>query len=146
VNLFGPKDNFDLHTSHVIPALIRKCIEAKRRGDKEIIAWGTGQVSREFLYVEDCARGIVDSMEKYDSPEPMNLGSGREITIKDLTELVAKLVGFEGKITWDSTKPDGQPRRCLDVTRAKQEIGFVSQTSLEDGLKKTIDWYQQQNR
>jgi GDP-L-fucose synthase len=141
VNLYGPKDNFDLHTSHVIPALIRKCVEAKNRGDKEIVAWGTGKVSREFLYVEDCARGLVDSMEKYDSPEPMNLGSGREITIKDLTELVANLVGFEGKITWDSTKPDGQPRRCLDVSRAKQEIAFVAGTSLEDGLKKTIDWY-----
>jgi GDP-L-fucose synthase len=141
VNLYGPKDNFDLHTSHVIPALIRKCIEAQRRGDKEIVAWGTGKVSREFLYVEDCARGLVDSLEKYDSPEPMNLGSGREITIKDLTELVAKLVGFEGKITWDSSKPDGQPRRCLDVSRAKQEIGFVAGTSLEDGLKKTIEWY-----
>lgn len=141
VNLYGPRDNFDLHTSHVIPALIRKCIEAQRRGDREIVAWGTGQVSREFLYVEDCARGIVDSMEKYDSPEPMNLGSGREITIKDLTELVAKLVGFEGKIAWDSTKPDGQPRRCLDVSRAQQEIGFVAGTTLEDGLKRTIDWY-----
>ncbi len=141
VNLYGPRDNFDLHTSHVIPALIRKCVEAKNRGDNEIVAWGTGQVSREFLYVEDCARGIVDSMEKYDSPEPMNLGSGREIKIKDLTELVAKIVGFEGKITWDSTKPDGQPRRCLDVSRAKAEIGFVAQTSLEDGLRKTIDWY-----
>ncbi len=143
VNLFGPRDNFDLHTSHVIPALIRKCIEAKNRGDKEIVAWGTGQVSREFLYVEDCARGIVDSMEKYDSPEPMNLGSGREITIKDLTELVAKTVGFQGKITWDSTKPDGQPRRCLDVSRAKKEIGFVADTTLENGLKKTVDWYAQ---
>ena len=142
VNLFGPRDNFDLHTSHVIPALIRKCIEAKKRGDKEIVAWGTGKVSREFLYVEDCARGLVDSMEQYDSPEPMNLGSGREITIKDLTELVAKLVGFEGKITWDSSKPDGQPRRCLDVSRAKQEIGFVAGTTLEDGLKKTIEWYE----
>jgi GDP-L-fucose synthase len=143
VNLYGPRDNFDLHTSHVIPALIRKCIEAKRRGDKEIVAWGTGQVSREFLYVEDCARGLVDSMEKYDSPEPMNLGSGREITIKDLTELVAQLAGFEGKITWDSTKPDGQPRRCLDVSRAKEQIGFVAQTSLEAGLRKTIEWYTQ---
>ncbi len=143
VNLYGPRDNFDLHTSHVIPALIRKCVEAKKRGDKEITAWGTGQVSREFLYVEDCARGLVDAMEKYDSPEPMNLGSGREITIKDLTELVAKLVGFEGKITWDSTKPDGQPRRCLDVSRAKAEIGFTSETSLEAGLKKTIEWYSQ---
>ncbi len=141
VNLYGPRDNFDLHTSHVIPALIRKCVEAKQRGDKEILAWGTGSASREFLYVEDCAEGIVLSMERYESPEPMNLGSGREITIKDLTTLVAKLSGFEGKIVWDATKPDGQPRRCLDVSRANQHIGFVAQTNLEDGLRKTIEWY-----
>src|SRR2546426_3075634 len=115
VNLYGPGDNFDLHSSHVIPALIRKCVEAKRRGDQEIVAWGTGAASREFLYVEDCAEGLVLSMEKYESAEPMNLGSGREITIRDLTELVAKLCGFSGKIVWDATKPDGQPRRCLDV-------------------------------
>ncbi|MGH7214286.1 MAG: GDP-L-fucose synthase family protein [Tepidisphaeraceae bacterium] len=144
VNLFGPRDNFDLHTSHVIPALIRKCVEAKRRGDKQITAWGTGSASREFLYVEDCAEGLVGAMEKYDSPEPMNLGSGREITIKALTELVAKLVGFQGQIVWDTTKPDGQPRRCLDVTRAKEQIGFVARTSLEEGLKKTIAWYEAQ--
>jgi GDP-L-fucose synthase len=142
VNLFGPRDNFDLHTSHVIPALIRKCVEAKRRGDKEIQAWGTGSASREFLYVEDCAEGIVLSMEKYESPEPMNLGSGREITIKDLTQLVAQLSGFEGKIVWDPSKPDGQPRRCLDVSRARDEIGFTAKTSLEDGLRKTIAWYE----
>src|SRR5687768_7195064 len=139
VNLYGPRDNFDLHSSHVIPALIRKCVEAKRRGDKEIQAWGTGSASREFLYVEDCAEGVVLSMEKYESPEPMNLGSGREITIKALTELVARLCEFEGKIVWDPTKPDGQPRRCLDVSRAREQIGFVAGTTLEDGLRKTID-------
>jgi GDP-L-fucose synthase len=142
VNLYGPRDNFDLKTSHVIPALIRKCVEAKRRGDKEIEAWGTGSASREFLYVEDCAEGVVLSMEKYDSAEPINLGSGREISIKNLTELVAKLCGFTGKIVWDPTKPDGQPRRCLDVSRAKERIGFLAQTTLEDGLRKTIDWYE----
>jgi len=141
VNLYGPRDNFDLHSSHVIPALIRKCVEAKRRGDKQITAWGTGQVSREFLYVEDCARGLVDAMEKYDSPEPINLGSGREITIKDLTELVARLAGFTGKIAWDATKPDGQPRRCLDVSRAKATMGWTAGTTLEAGLNTTIEWF-----
>jgi GDP-L-fucose synthase len=146
VNLYGPRDNFDLHTSHVIPALIRKCIEAKERGDKQITAWGTGSASREFLYVEDCAEGLIRSMEKYDSPEPMNLGSGREITIRDLTNLVARLSGFEGQIVWDPSKPDGQPRRCLDVTRAKQMIGFTADTSLEDGLRKTIEWYSKSRR
>jgi GDP-L-fucose synthase len=142
VNLFGPRDNFDLHTSHVIPALVRKCIEARRRGDNQIQAWGTGSASREFLYVEDCAEGIVLSMEKYESPQPMNLGSGREITIHDLTNLVAKLCRFEGKVVWDPSKPDGQPRRCLDVSRAKEQIGFTAGTSLEDGLRKTIEWYE----
>src|SRR5689334_8071989 len=121
VNLYGPNDNFDLHTSHVIPGLIRKCIEARDRGDQQITAWGTGSASREFLYDEDCAKGLVTALEKYDSTEPMNLGSGREITIKDLTELVARLANFKGRIIWDTTKPDGQPRRCLDVTRAKEE-------------------------
>jgi GDP-L-fucose synthase len=144
VNLFGPRDNFDLQTSHVIPALIRKCVEARDRGDKQIVAWGTGSASREFLYVEDCAEGLIASMEKYDSPEPMNLGSGREITIRDLTELIAKLTNFTGQIVWDATKPDGQPRRCLDVSRANNEIGFVAGTSLEDGLRKTIAWYDQE--
>ena len=143
VNLYGPGDNFDLQTSHVIPALVRKCVEARRKGEKQIVAWGTGSASREFLYVEDCAEGIVQSLLKYDSPEPMNLGSGREITIKDLTELVARLARFEGKILWDTSKPDGQPRRCLDVSKAKQEIGFVARTTLEDGLQKTIDWLEQ---
>jgi GDP-L-fucose synthase len=142
VNLYGPRDNFDLQTSHVIPALIRKCVAARRSGKSEITAWGTGNVSREFLYVEDCAEGLLASMEQYDSPEPMNLGSGREITIRELTELVARLSRFEGKIVWDPSKPDGQPRRCLDVTRAKLSIGFTAKTSLEDGLKRTIDWYE----
>lgn len=142
VNLYGPRDNFDLHSSHVIPALIRKCVEARRRGDKQIIAWGTGSASREFLYVEDCAEALVLSMEKYDSPEPMNLGSGREITIRDLTNLVADLSNFKGQIQWDSSKPDGQPRRCLDVTRAREQIGFTAATPFEDGLRKTIKWFE----
>jgi len=141
VNLYGPRDNFDLNSSHVIPALIRKCVEAKNRGDDQIVAWGTGSASREFLYVEDCAEALVRAMERYDSPEPMNLGSGREITIRELTELVAKLSGFQGRIVWDTTKPDGQPRRCLDVSRAREQIGFTAATSLEDGLRKTIEWY-----
>jgi len=143
VNLYGPGDNFDLHSSHVIPALIRKVVEAQQRGDEQIVAWGTGKVSREFLYVDDCARGLVAMLERYDSPEPMNLGTGREITIKDLTELVARLAGFKGKIVWDASKPDGQPRRCLDVEHARREIGFIAQVSLEEGLKRTIDWYRQ---
>jgi GDP-L-fucose synthase len=142
VNLYGPRDNFDLRTSHVIPALIRKCVEARDRGDASITAWGTGNVSREFLYVEDCAEGLVSAMERYDSPEPMNLGSGREITIRDLTVLVAQLARFEGEIVWDSTKPDGQPRRCLDVSRAFNAIGFRARTALEDGLRKTVEWYE----
>jgi len=141
VNLYGPGDNFDLHTSHVIPALIRKCVEARDRGDQQIIAWGTGKASREFLYVDDCAEGLVRAMEAYDSPEPMNLGNGREITILQLTELVAKLARFEGQIVWDSTKPDGQPRRCLDVRRAAEKMGFHAGTSLEDGLRTTIEWF-----
>ena len=143
VNLYGPRDNFHLHTSHIIPAIIRKCVEAKERGDREIVAWGSGNVSREFLYVEDCAEGLLLAAEKYDSPEPMNLGNGREVTIRQAIETIAKLVGFEGKITWDSTKPDGQPRRCLDVTRAKREIGFEAKTSFEEGLRRTIDWFLQ---
>ena len=143
VNLYGPNDNFHPHSSHVIPALVRKCVEARDAGADHITAWGTGSASREFLYVEDCAAGIVAAMERYDSPEPMNLGSGREIKIKALTELVAKLADFKGRIVWDATKPDGQPRRCLDVTRAQQEIGFTAGTTLEDGLAKTIRWFEQ---
>ena len=142
VNLYGPRDNFHLHTSHVIPALIRKCVDARNRGDSSITAWGTGQVSREFLYVDDCAEGLVTAMENYDSPEPMNLGSGREITIRELTQLVARLSRFDGEIVWDSSKPDGQPRRCLDVSRAWNAIGFRARTTLEDGLRRTIEWYE----
>jgi GDP-L-fucose synthase len=142
VNLYGPNDNFHPHSSHVIPALIRKCVEARLTGQKEMTAWGTGAASREFLYVNDCAEALVLSLEKFNSPEPMNLGSGREITIKNLTELIARLSNFTGKIIWDPTKPDGQPRRCLDVTRAKKEIGFTAQTTLEEGLKKTIAWFE----
>jgi len=142
VNLYGPRDNFDLHTSHVIPALIRKCVEARLRGDATISAWGTGSASREFLFVKDCAEGIVNAMERYDSPEPLNLGNGREIKIKDLTELVARLSRFTGKLVWDPTKPDGQPRRCLDVSAAKKAINFEARTTLEDGLAETISWYE----
>ncbi|HEX8915085.1 MAG TPA: GDP-L-fucose synthase [Humisphaera sp.] len=143
VNLYGPRDNFDLHSSHVIPALVRKCVEARDRGAAEIVAWGTGSASREFLYAEDAAEGIVLAMEKYEKPEPVNLGNGREIRIKELTELVAKLAGFGGKITWDATKPDGQPRRCLDVSRAKAEFGFEAKTPFEEGLRKTIAWFEE---
>jgi GDP-L-fucose synthase len=146
VNLFGPRDNFDLHTSHVIPALIRKCVEAVERGEKQIPAWGTGSASREFLYVEDCAEGIVAAMERYDKPDPINLGMGREITIKDLLTLIARLSGFPGKIVWDPTKPDGQPRRCLDVSRARDALGWSATTGLEDGLVKTIEWYRASRR
>jgi len=145
VNLYGPGDNFDLRTSHVIPALVRKCVAAKRQGDAEIVAWGTGSASREFLYVDDCAQGIIAAMERYESPEPINLGSGREITIKDVTHLIARIARYEGAITWDTTKPDGQPRRCLDVSRAKQELGFVAETSLEEGLARTVNWFERQN-
>ncbi|HEY4330866.1 MAG TPA: GDP-L-fucose synthase [Phycisphaerae bacterium] len=142
VNLYGPRDNFDLNSSHVIPALIRKCVEAKRKSAPAIEAWGTGSASREFLYVEDAAEGIALATEKYDGAEPVNLGAGREITIKALTELVAKTVGFGGSIKWDPSKPDGQPRRCLDTQRARKFFGFEARTSLEDGLKKTVAWYE----
>jgi GDP-L-fucose synthase len=146
VNLYGPHDNFDLESSHVIPALIRKCVEARERGDRVLTVWGTGTASREFLYVDDCAEGLLLALEKYDSPEPMNLGSGREISIRELTELIAGLCGFRGEIVWDASKPDGQPRRCLDVSRAREKIGFVAKTSLEDGLRRTIDWYRTHGR
>jgi GDP-L-fucose synthase len=141
VNLYGPGDNFDPHSSHVIPALIKKCVDAIDRRDKQIVAWGTGSASREFLYVEDAARAIVLATQKYDASEPVNIGSGMEITIKDLLNLIAELTGFRGDIVWDSSKPDGQPRRSLDVTRAKQAFGFEAQTNFRAGLYKTIDWY-----
>ena len=141
VNLYGPGDNFDPESSHVIPALIRKCVEAQERGDDVITAWGTGQVSREFIYVEDAAEGILLATERYDRPEPVNLGTGREITIKELAELTADLTGFEGEIRWDTSKPDGQPRRCLDTSRAEREFGFRAETPFDVGLKKTVEWY-----
>ena len=141
VNLYGPKDNFDLASSHVIPALIRKFVEATERGEKEVEVWGTGQASREFLYVEDAAEAIVLATEKYDKTEPVNLGTGKEITIKDLVALVARLTNFGGKIIWNTSKPDGQPRRCLDTIRAKREFGFEAKTSFAEGLQKTIEWY-----
>jgi GDP-L-fucose synthase len=134
VNLYGPGDNFDLETSHVIPALVRKFLEAKERGDKHVLLWGTGQASREFLYAEDAARAIYTAACKYESPEPVNIGSGHEIKVGDLASMIAEKVGFKGEIRYDSTKPDGQPRRCLDVTRAKELFGFQATTSLSEGL------------
>ncbi|HDG98743.1 MAG TPA: GDP-L-fucose synthase [Desulfobacterales bacterium] len=141
VNLYGPRDNFDLETSHVIPALIRKCIEAKERGDDHIVVWGTGKPTREFLYVEDAAEGILLATERYNESEPVNLGSGIEISIKDLVHLIARLTGFKGKIVWDTSKPDGQPRRCLDTSKAERLFGFKAKTPFEEGLRKTIEWY-----
>ena len=141
INLYGPGDNFDPKSSHVIPALIRKVAEAKKEDKDYIEVWGTGKATRGFLYVEDAAEGILLATEKYDKPEPVNLGSDIEISIKDLTELICKLMDFKGKIRWDTTKPDGQPRRCLDTSLAKREFGFVTKTSFEEDLKKTIDWY-----
>ncbi len=141
VNLYGPGDNFNPETSHVIPALIRKCLEAQEKGEKELVVWGDGSPTREFLFVEDAAEGIVSAAEKYDGPEPVNLGSGYEISIKDLSQMIARLTGFSGTITWDTTKPNGQPRRCLDISRAEQFFGFRAKVSFEDGLQRTIDWY-----
>ena len=141
VNLYGPKDNFDLESSHVIPALIRKFIEAVETGKKEVVVWGTGSASREFLFVEDAAEGIIAATERYNKPDPVNLGTGKEIKINQLVSLIAKLTGFDGKIIWESSKPDGQPRRCLDISRAKKEFGFEAKTDLTNGLQKTIEWY-----
>ena len=142
VNLYGPGDNFDLEDSHVIPALIRKCVEAVDSGSDTITVWGTGEPTREFLYVEDCARGIVLAARGYDEPEPVNLGSGEEISIRDLVTLIARISNFDGKIRWDSNRPDGQPRRCLDTQRAG-EFGFKAEISFEDGLARTIQWYKE---
>jgi len=143
VNIYGPGDNFDLESSHVIPALIRKFIDAVQNGKNEVVLWGTGEASREFLYVEDAAEAIVLATERYNKPEPINIGAGFEIKIKDLATLIAKLTGFKGKIVWDTSKPDGQPKRCLDVSKAEREFGFKAKTSFEEGLKKTIDWFKQ---
>jgi len=141
VNLYGPKDNFDLESSHVIPALIRKFVEATEKGQKEVEVWGTGQASREFLYVEDAAEAIILAAEKYNKAEPVNLGTGKEITIKELVAMIAQLTNFDGEIVWNTSKPDGQPRRCLDTSRAKKEFEFEAKTSFNDGLQKTIEWY-----
>jgi len=141
VNLYGPRDNFDPASSHVIPALIKKCVDAVENGDDEIVVWGTGKASREFLYVGDVVEGILLAAERYDKSDPVNLGSSYEVTIKELVDIIVAATGFTGKVTWDSSKPDGQPRRKLDVTRAEKEFGFRSQTSFEEGLKQTIDWY-----
>jgi GDP-L-fucose synthase len=143
VNLYGPGDNFDPASSHVIPALIRKVVEAKRGGRDEIEVWGSGRATREFLYVDDCAEAIVLAAEKYDGVEPVNIGAGFEISIKDLAELIVKLAGFKGRLRWDATKPDGQPRRCLDTSRAAREFGFKASTPFEQGLRTTIEWYRE---
>ena len=141
VNLYGPGDSHDLESSHVIPTLIRKCDEAMRRGDPEIVCWGDGSPTREFLYVDDCAEAIALATDRYDGAEPVNIGTGLEISIKELVDRICTLMGFQGQIVWDTTKPNGQPRRCLDTSRAEQWFGFRATTSLEEGLRKTIEWY-----
>jgi GDP-L-fucose synthase len=144
VNLYGPHDNFDPKTSHVIPALIRKCVDAVEAGAPEVVCWGTGNATREFLFVEDCARAIVLATERYDDPEPVNIGAGFEIGIRDLAELIAEQTGFRGRLVFDRSKPDGQPRRMLDVSRAEKRFGFKATTDFRAGLRRTIDWYRAQ--
>ena len=146
VNLYGPRDNFDLETSHVIPALIRKFLEGKVRGDAQVVVWGDGSPTREFLYVEDAAAAIVLATEHYDRPEPVNIGAGAEISIKDLVHLIAQLTGFRGEIVWDANKPGGQPRRCLDTGRAERAFGWRAGTPLEEGLRRTIAWYEERTQ
>jgi len=143
VNLYGPRDNFNPASSHVIPALIRKAVEAQEKSEKEMVVWGDGSPTREFLYVEDAADGIVTAAEKYNSAEPVNLGSGYEISIKDLSEMVCRMTGFQGKLVWDTTKPNGQPRRGLDVSRAKATFGWSAQVPFEEGMRRTIEWFMQ---
>lgn len=143
VNLYGPRDNFDLESSHVIPALIRKCIEAQESGQETVEVWGDGSPTREFLYVEDAAEGILLAAERYNGADPVNLGSGFEISIRDLAELIRRLTGFEGKLVWDTSKPNGQPRRALDISRAERYFGFRAKTDFEEGLRRTIEWYRQ---
>jgi GDP-L-fucose synthase len=142
VNLYGPRDNFDLRTSHVVPALIRKCVEARERGERRIEAWGTGAASREFLHVRDAAEAIVLAAERYDRSEPVNVGAGFEIRIRDLVALVARLCRFDGEVVWDPTKPDGQPRRMLDTSKALREFGWKARIGFEDGLRETIEWFE----
>jgi len=144
VNLYGPRDNFDPDSSHVIPALIKKCVDARDSGAKSIECWGTGKATREFLYVEDAATGLVMAAERYNKPLPVNLGAGQEISIKSLVELIAKLTNFQGEIRWNTAQPDGQPRRCIDTTRAEREFGFRASTPFTEGLRRTIDWYDHQ--
>jgi GDP-L-fucose synthase len=146
VNLYGPHDNFDLETSHVIPAMIRKFIEARERGERQVVLWGDGSPTREFLYVEDAAAGVVAAAERYDGREPVNLGRGEEIAIRDLAQLIAERTSFDGEIVWDTTKPNGQPRRLLDVSRAEREFGFGATTSFETGMARTIAWYESSRR
>jgi GDP-L-fucose synthase len=146
VNLYGPGDNFDPRSSHVIPALIKKCVDARESGADHIDVWGTGSASREFLYVNDAAEGIVLAAERYDGVEPVNLGVGREITVRELLGMIVKLTGFKGETRWDASRPDGQPRRALDTSRARERFGFVATTSFEEGLQRTIDWYRSTGR
>ncbi len=141
MNLYGPGDNFNPESSHVIPALIKKCLDAKTRGDEAIDVWGDGSPTREFLYVEDAAEGILRATEYYHESQPVNLGSGNEVSIKALVEIIARLTGFAGRIVWDTTRPNGQPRRSLDTSRAHRLFGFKAQMGLEEGLRQTIDWY-----
>jgi len=141
VNMYGPRDNFDLESSHVIPALVRKMVEGQERGDEEIVLWGDGTPSREFLYVDDCAEGLLLAMERYDKPEPVNLGAGFEITIRELAELIQELTGYEGRLVWDTSRPNGQPRRSLDTSRAEREFGFKARTGFREGLERTIEFF-----
>jgi len=142
VNLYGPGDNFDLASSHVIAAMIRRFQEAKKRGDETLVCWGSGNASREFLYVDDCAAGVIAATQRVETPEPINLGNGREVSIKDLSHLIAKACNYEGTIEWDLTKPDGQPRRCLDFAKAQQHLAWCAETSLEDGIQRTVEWWE----
>ena len=144
VNLYGPGDNFDPESSHVIPALIKKCVDAQEAGENQIVVWGTGSPTREFFYVDDAAQGILLAAERYNESQPVNLGSGMEISIKDLVSLIARLTGFEGEVVWDDSKPDGQPRRCLDTSKAEQLFGFKATTAFEEGLRKTVEWYREE--
>jgi GDP-L-fucose synthase len=146
VNLYGPRDNFDPKTSHVVPALIRKCLEALERGDRKVVCWGDGSATREFLYVADCAEAIVLATECYSNADPVNLGSGREVSMRELITLISELVGFRGDIVWDTTMPNGQPRRCLDTSRAAERFGFRATTDFREGLARTIDWYRESRR
>jgi len=146
VNLYGPRDNFKLDSSHVIPALVRKCVEARDAGAAELTLWGDGSPTREFLYVDDAAEAVVKATQKYDGADPVNIGIGEEVSIRDLAAKIAALTGFSGRIIWDTTKPNGQPRRCLDVSRAEREFGFRAHTSLDAGLKRTVEWYEEERR